>query len=261
MNYIAKINMNSLYGKFGMRDEFDTTSIIDQEEFDRLTCSEKASLIKEIIELDEKYLIQLTNKTSDLTRNIQNNEKNINITVASAITSYSRIIMSQFKNDPRIKLFYTDTDSIYTNLNPDQMNEIIPGIVDNKKLGALKLESVATKAIFLAPKVYVLELEDGNTIFKIKGLKQESIRKFVTLKDLEALLTRNRTIKINQSKWYRCLTKSTISILETIYTLQQTANKRQLIYDEANRSINTTPYNVTNNVIYNYPPLRCAAAD
>jgi hypothetical protein len=28
MNYIAKINMNSLYGKFGMRDEFDITTII-----------------------------------------------------------------------------------------------------------------------------------------------------------------------------------------------------------------------------------------
>jgi hypothetical protein len=49
------------------------------------------------------------------------------------------------------------------------MNEIIPGIVNDKELGKLKLEYVANKAIFLAPKCYCLQLEDGQIIWKVKG--------------------------------------------------------------------------------------------
>ena len=64
--------------------------------------------------------------------------------------------MSQFKNNPQIKLFYTETDSIYTNLNPDELNSIITNIVDNKTLGKLKLESISKNVIFIKPKCYSL---------------------------------------------------------------------------------------------------------
>ena len=40
---------------------------------------------------------------------------NINIEIASPITAYARIHMSQFKNNKKYKLFYSDTDSIYIN--------------------------------------------------------------------------------------------------------------------------------------------------
>lgn len=32
--------------------------------------------------------------------------------------------MSQFKNNPKLKLFYTDTDSIYTNLNLKELGKL-----------------------------------------------------------------------------------------------------------------------------------------
>jgi hypothetical protein len=58
--------------------------------------------------------------------------------------------MSQFKNNPLINLYYTDTDSIYTD------SEIDSTMIDDKILGKLKLEHICKKAIFLAPKVYCL---------------------------------------------------------------------------------------------------------
>jgi hypothetical protein len=44
---------------------------------------------------------------------------NVSIAIAAAITAYSRIHMSIFKNNPKINLYYTDTDSIYTDSEID----------------------------------------------------------------------------------------------------------------------------------------------
>jgi DNA polymerase elongation subunit (family B) len=90
---------------------------------------------------------------------------NVNVAIAAAITAYARIHMSQFKNNPNFNLYYSDTDSIYID------RPLPPEFISNTKLGKLKLENVLNDAIFLAPKVYYLETEDGKTIYKVKGLK------------------------------------------------------------------------------------------
>jgi hypothetical protein len=72
--------------------------------------------------------------------------------------------MSQFKNNPKISLYYTDTDSIYTD------SDIDDSFIHDTKLGKLKLENISKKAIFLAPKVYYLITENDNHIYKVKGL-------------------------------------------------------------------------------------------
>jgi hypothetical protein len=101
--------------------------------------------------------------------------------------------MSQFKNsiNPNINLYYTDTDSIYTDsdLDPKFLSETI--------LGKLKLENVCTKAIFLAPKLYCLKTGDDKVIYKVKGLKHEIA---MTMNDFELLLNKNTTLEKTQEK-------------------------------------------------------------
>lgn len=92
---------------------------------------------------------------------------NISIGVASAITAYARIHMSQFKNNINFNLYYTDTASAY-------IDKPLPAeLIDKKALGKLKLENICNKAIFLAPKVYCFETVDGKIIHKIKGLSHD----------------------------------------------------------------------------------------
>jgi hypothetical protein len=87
--------------------------------------------------------------------------------------------MSQFKNNPNFILYYSDTDSIYIDRPlPDHF-------ISSTILGKMKLEYVLTHAIFLAPKMYYLETEDGKVIYKVKGLKHEVE---LTLDDFENLL-------------------------------------------------------------------------
>jgi len=173
MNYIAKLFLNSLYGRFGMKYLFDVIRLVDKKEFLKCTSFVNGQVDptlkhKNIIDLKDKMLLVLENQFN--VADSETKEYNINIAIASAVTSYARIVMSQFKNNPSFKLFYTDTDSIYTNLNPDQLNSLIPNTVDNKLLGKLKLESVSNKAIFISPKCYALESVEGDFNFQVKGL-------------------------------------------------------------------------------------------
>lgn len=112
MYLISKLFINSLYGRFGMNEILNINNIINDEELynyiDKYT-------INNIISLDNnKSLISYFD--NNIKSNIMlSNEthSNISIGIASAITAYSRIHMTQFKNNSDYNLYYSDTDSIY----------------------------------------------------------------------------------------------------------------------------------------------------
>jgi hypothetical protein len=110
-----------------------------------------------------------------------------------------------------------------------------------KALGQVKLEHTIVKAVFLAPKVYALITEDGKEIIKVKGLTQEVTNK-LHFTDLEALLIKDSTRQFNQEKWFNNIMNGTIKTSDIIYTLKNTANKRQHIYVNGIFT-NTKPYN------------------
>ena len=233
LNFIAKILLNSLYGRFGMNDNFPSISVIHKDYYADFENKYLDSIIK-ITEIEDYKLVTYTNQNL-IDYDSENSTHNVSIAIAAAITAYARIHMSQFKNNPNFKLYYSDTDSIFIDKPlPEHM-------IDNKILGKLKLEYVCNKAIFLAPKVYCLETEDGKFIYKVKGLSHEVELK---LQDFENLLTRNSILKKDQNKFFRELSKGYIETLDQVYTLQVTENKRELIFKN-NKLIETKPFIIT----------------
>jgi DNA polymerase elongation subunit (family B) len=99
--------------------------------------------------------------------------------------------MSQFKNNPNFNLYYSDTDSIYID------RPLSEHLVNSKVLGLMKLEYILVEAIFLAPKVYYLENEKGQVIYKVKGLKHEIE---LTKNDFEKLLVEQSILEKFQNK-------------------------------------------------------------
>ena len=229
MNYIAKILLNSLYGRFGMDDNFSNINVIHKDylaDFENKFFDQ----IEEKIDLGDHMLL-FFNK-------LESNEEiisthNVSIAIASAITAYARIHMSQFKNNPDFKLYYSDTDSIY-------IDKPLPeSMINDTILGKMKLEYILYKAIFLAPKVYYLETVDNKVIYKVKGLKHEIV---LTYDDFDSLLSRESYIQKYQFKWLKFLSEGDIKIREDLYTLKVTENKRKLIYNQNNEFINTIPF-------------------
>ena len=231
MNHISKILLNSLYGRFGMDDNFSEVNIIHKDYyadfenkfFDNILNSQ---------DLGDYKLIKFSKSENQ----IENEEitHNVSIAIASAITSYARIHMTKFKNNPKINLYYSDTDSVYTDSDLDE------SFISKTILGKLKLENICKKAVFLAPKVYCLLTESDELIYKVKGLKHEIE---LTMNDFESLLNKDVYLEKNQSKWFRNLSEGQINILEQIYTLKVTENKRKLIYKNS-KLIGTKAYKI-----------------
>lgn len=229
MNLTAKLLMNSLYGKFGMKTEMTKVEIIDNDpEIINKYLDKINTNITDIIHLENKIvLMYITNKftPSDIDNVFHDDVSHaldVNIAIASAITAYARIKMSSFKNNPSYKLFNSDTDNIV-------INKPLPDEIIGNNLGQVKLEHTITKGVFLAPKVYGLIETNGNEIIKAKGLTKNSIEN-IKVSHLELLLKKDATKLFTQEKVYKSLFNSEISVLDTAYTLKATSNKRQLIY-------------------------------
>jgi DNA polymerase elongation subunit (family B) len=102
--------MNSLYGRFGMRPEMEKHLILPSS---LALKYHKDYDINNVINLgDNKELISFFDK-----KIVYDGRKiNVSVGIASAVTSYARIYMNQFKtmfNELGITLYYSDTDSFY----------------------------------------------------------------------------------------------------------------------------------------------------
>lgn len=190
-----------------------------------------------------QHLVVFDADQEALLKHDPSNYSNVSIGIASAITAYGRIIMSKFKNHPDFNLYYFDTDSIVVDINPDQLNKLFPNIIGDN-MGQLKLEHVINKAVFLAPKCYYLELENGDKVAKIKGLSQAQLD--LSLNDFVNLLNKNSSLALKQEVWVKNKSDANISILEQTYTLTHNTSKRVNIYNVYGDLIDTGPISVNN---------------
>ena len=163
MNLNAKLLLNSLYGKFGMKSETTKVVILDNNNQDEINnfIHKFNTTIVDITYLDNYtiliYKIYEFKPTADsLYSDIDSiHQMDINVAVASAISAYARIHMSYFKNNPSFNLYYSDTDSAV-------IDAPLPDFMVGNALGQMKLEHTISKAVFLAPKAYGLVTTDGN---------------------------------------------------------------------------------------------------
>jgi hypothetical protein len=248
MNFSAKLLMNAAYGRFGMDDNFSYIEILTKDEYGIFEKANIDSIIN-VIPLGDNYLVQLKYKQNIIDTMLDNGSENhnVNISIASAVSAYARIHMSQFKNNPEFgNLYYSDTDSAF-------FDKPLPdSFINNTELGKMKLVGIYNKAIFIAPKVYILQLENNQVEIKIKGVtKKAVIDNNITLTLFENLLFEDYLYEIKQTKWFRSLTYSNITIKDQVYSLKVTGNKRELIYDYNNKLVGTKPFILPINDISN----------
>ena len=239
MNLIAKLLMNSLYGKFGMKMEvnkiemFDTSNETELSLFKEMLNEYGLSLV-DFIKIDNHYL---TVRKSLHSYNEEEEDMfhglDVNIAIASAITGGARIWMSVFKNSSKFRVYYSDTDSIV-------VDKVLPSFMVGSALGQFKLEYVIRRAVFLAPKVYGFITTAGEEIIKIKGINQDLITD-IHIGDLENLLIKDASKEFTQSKWFKKVIAGEISVQDVAYTLKVTSNKRNPVYID-NVFENTKPY-------------------
>lgn len=66
-------------------------------------------------------LVDLINDDS----NSNNSSMFVSVIISAAITGYARLYMAMFKNNPEIKIDYSDTDSIMTSTDLSQSHKFL----------------------------------------------------------------------------------------------------------------------------------------
>lgn len=267
-NLICKLLLNSLYGKFGMDPHLTEWTLmatsavpyLKSAPVDIIDLGIKALVGTEVIKnkdvsppneakamatLAKNYNMNLDelktrlNESTRLKKELEQMMKTgtflqISLPISAAVTAYARCNIYQYKEaivNNGGTLYYSDTDSVFSSI---PLSDSLVG----SELGKMKVEYVAARAIFLAPKVYAVQFNDGSTILKIKGSKDNSQ---VSFAELESLLYKESTFKLQQEKWYRSFAESTINIRKTLYTLKVTENKRALVYTNG-KFVYTKPF-------------------
>jgi hypothetical protein len=64
----------------------------------------------------------------------------------------------------------------------------------------------------------------------------------LTMDDFNFLLVKDNLLEKTQTKWFKNLSEGNISLLNQLYTLKVTDNKRELVYNRDNKLIGTKPY-------------------
>ena len=203
LNYIAKILLNSLYGRFGMSVINTEYNILSKEDFNNLPLDKRETIV-ETVTLGDKILVCFNIES------INEFESYISVSIAAAITAYSRIHMSQFKNNPNIRLFYTDTDSIFTDKD-------IPEYLIGKDLGQFKDELKGCqikKAYFLGIKKYGYVDSNGKIHSIFSGVERDSL----TWNEIEQVANGFTIMKNSSVKFFKSFNNLNITIQNNLKT-------------------------------------------
>jgi hypothetical protein len=209
---IAKLFLNALYGRMGMKDLDSNHEIVDRAEAEFLDKNTNVSILSELTE--NKYFVKYKGKISDSIRKLYkidplvpvvdkmiklnkselkksglNKGKSVPsaVHIAAAISSYARIIINEYKNIPGNPCIMSDTDSAV-------LPYPLPDHLIGNGLGQMKLVNKINKGIFIRKKLYcILDFNNYETI-KASGIDSSHLNYDLFLKLLNGeSLTIERT--------------------------------------------------------------------
>ena len=142
--FIAKLMLNSLYGKFGQHRELDTFEVSEDSPYMYLP-----------------YLNLARVKTLSYAKYIHSE-------IAGLITSYARLrLYSLFERAGKENIYYCDTDSIITSKE----------LSTSDALGDIKNEDNIKSFIAINPKVYAyITTDNSKIVIKAKGLDAKALK-------------------------------------------------------------------------------------
>jgi hypothetical protein len=204
---IAKLFLNSLYGRMGMKEINNVMEIVNKKEAENLDKNTNISILSELG--NDKYLVRYSGQINDNIRKLYTKDplilekdktkvyskgekrklgynKTISapsaVHIAAAIAAYARMSINDYKNIPGNPCIMSDTDSVV-------LPKPLPSHLVGKKLGQMKLEQEVSKGIFLRKKLYCIINSKGQEIIRSSGIDASKLNynSFIKLLNGETL--------------------------------------------------------------------------
>jgi hypothetical protein len=267
---LAKLMMNSSYGRFGLNVENAITNIFTPDQA-KIICT-AFPIIRSIPFTNGNELIEYTpipypgivesglisKNEIEPYINLNTQLMRTNVPIAAAVTAYSRMIINEYKIKALnlgIDVIYSDTDSLVVN------NTLPQEWLSETELGKFKLEHTINTGYFLAPKLYHLICNNGKGgeyfVSKNKGYSG----KITTEQAIE--LYSGKSLELTRQQWNRDWKQHTVWFnFEHNITINAPFNKRIKEFSIDGQWIGTkplvlnqpicTPIEMTNQPMTNY---------
>lgn len=144
---LAKLLMNSCYGRFGLRRDREEVSLDDGQ-----LGAKPVGILRQ-----GKKAVRLVSTPKIIESSFSN------VSIAAWVTSHARIFLHKILMEAPEDIYYCDTDSAFTTHQYK---------VDNTGLGGLKLEYNVARACFLLPKTYIVNFAE-----QVKGVESKVVMK------------------------------------------------------------------------------------
>jgi len=148
---ISKLFLNSLYGKFGQRD--DSSMVVKITDF-----SKNKFKIIDVVDIENNIFRVETSNTSDF----------LFSPISIHVTSLAQLVLYGFFEkifDKGGVVAYCDTDSVFTDVS----------LNTSDRLGDVKKEYSFRRGYFVLPKMYCVVLGDKNKV-KVKGFSKDLLK-------------------------------------------------------------------------------------
>jgi len=201
---IAKLSLNSLYGKFGQKDIESKIRIVTKNEADKLIkvyhytylsyITNDLVLIKYSSKLNEKIRRLYKEEENELNRKFISKDRGVvsAVQISSRISALARVSINKYKNIEGNNLYYSDTDSLILE------NKLSSEEIGNE-LGKWKLEAEILKGIFVRSKLYMYEDINGNIKKVASGVnaKELNYQDYIDLGNGKSVTTHKLKMNIN----------------------------------------------------------------
>jgi hypothetical protein len=182
---MAKMLMNSTYGRFGMDPIFEVHDIVSPLESETLIDGNRDANVIPLPGSGNVIVSYKRGGTEDF------NISDVSVGISAAIAAYGRIVMSHYLVKYEDHIVCMDTDGFKATCDLD------PKEVDDTRLGMMKYEYTFKTMVSPGSKMYggLLEIpyKGNNEIVKVKGVK-----KAISYYNLSTLLYKDNPIKVLQ---------------------------------------------------------------
>lgn len=229
---IAKLYLNSLWGKISQRGEYPSTRLLrNQTEFDDWVFDDKYH--DKHIEFRNDHVIEVSYKNSD---NRHKTNFNINPAIGAFTTSYARVRLYAALKTLGDQVLGYDTDSVFYAYDVD--NPEHKDLGSSEALGAFKdeLEGDYMVDCWIAggPKNYWFRLNTGEEKMRLKGfsLNYRSSKQLNYLSMLQVIIgTRENVNVVNKGQFVKSRKKKTVSSVDTEKLYSYVYSKAHVIDD------------------------------
>ncbi|XP_055340393.1 uncharacterized protein LOC129589579 [Paramacrobiotus metropolitanus] len=232
---LAKLCLNSFWGRLGMQDnKLNTMYISEPEKFYDMLLSGKYHVHSWDLFNDDVVQITYTTESNFVDRN-----PNTNVILAAFTTCWARLHLLNFMEMVEGRLLYFDTDSIFFVSRPgfaDPPTGMFLGDLTNE----LKPGQHIVQFVSLGAKTYSYVTNDGDSVVKVKGFTiNKRTSEQINFKTMLDMLSNRKIVTVDYPDvLQRNKASMTIRNVNMVKRFQVTYDKRRIFDSE----YNTVPY-------------------